>query len=508
MNAEVDRLSNLPDDIINKILSFNDTEHAIRTSILSSRWKNIWKSIPHLSFSYDCLTSLPKFYDYANLFLSSRNNEIELESVKLSFNEEVSQDFVKKILNYAFSHNVQKMSIKCLYQIENIEFPLSFFVSQSVKDLTLIGSYRDTRITSTRDLLALTTLHLIGVTFKYDNPDEFGGLFSKCPNLKNLTLADCEIDGFDCFITISHPQLSTLTVINGYGPHVVNVVAPHLKFLTVVNCKGGLISAPELSSLTYEIRDYFEFSTDGLLSLEKVDIYICDPNKAEAPKIIEMLQQFRNVKYLTLGLEIVEVLATSMQLLSHLPSPFANLTSFKIYPANTQYFPCRTFRPKEEEQKKINMPIEVKNYLLNGSPNATVTIFSHQDAQALKNATLAQQSMTDLQILLTKEKIECETNQSTAPMKRHRAIMNDQLKSHFENCWEDFFEQINQGGIKIKYIFSTLHRIEYLLEEELPASKKDRIQSRFSSLREEAYSVIKLITRSKAALVPDFVNLP
>ncbi|XP_071705198.1 F-box/LRR-repeat protein At3g26922-like [Rutidosis leptorrhynchoides] len=318
MNAEVDRLSSLPDDLVNKILSFSDTKDAIRTSVLSSRWKNTWKSIPHLDFSLDHLNHLPKFYESVNHVMSSRNSEIELESIKLCFRDEASQEFVKKIMNYAFSHNVSKMTIS--YRYRDIEFPISLFISQSLKDLTLIGlSYHYTKITSTWDLPALTTLCLDGVKFKFgDNYNELCGLFSKCPNLKNLTLTKCEIcHGCGPFITISHPQLSTLNVINGYQSYAINVVAPHLKFLTVVNCQGGLISAPELSSLTYEMQGHFTFSTDGLFSLEKVDFYICYPDKEDAPKIIDMLQQFRNVKYLTLGLEIVEVLISSLMFLHH-----------------------------------------------------------------------------------------------------------------------------------------------------------------------------------------------
>ncbi|XP_071705195.1 F-box protein At5g03100-like [Rutidosis leptorrhynchoides] len=415
MNAEeVDRLSNLPDDLINKILSFSDTKDAIRTSVLSSRWKNTWKSIPHLDFSLDHLTSLPKFYECVNRVLPSRNNEIELESAKLDIHREVSQTFVKKILNYAFTHSVQKMTISYCFS-RDIEFPMSLFISRSLKDLTLIGlSYHYTKITSTWDLPALTTLCLDGVKFKFgDNYNELCGLFSKCPNLKNLTLTKCEIcHGCGPFITISHPQLSTLNVINGYQSYAINVVAPHLKFLTVVNCQGGLISAPELSSLTYEMQGHFTFSTDGLFSLEKVDFYICYPDKEDAPKIIDMLQQFRNVKYLTLGLEIVEVLASSVQLVSHLPSPFANLTSFKIYPANIDHFPrplhkSQPSRMKEEEQENLKMPTEVKNYVLDGSPNAIVTIFSRQDMKALENAKAAQQILLELQMLLAKQKYKC-----------------------------------------------------------------------------------------------------
>ncbi|XP_071705203.1 uncharacterized protein [Rutidosis leptorrhynchoides] len=335
-------------------------------------------------------------------------------------------------------------------------------LSISLKDLTFIGFVGSTTITSTCDVQVLTTLHLDNVTFINENPCD---VFSKCPNWKHLTLTNFSIVGMMAFTTISHPQLLTLIIKNGDWYGVVNVVAPLLKFLTTIDCEG-----------------------DGLFSLEKVDFYICYPDKEDAPKIIDMLQQFRNVKYLTLGLEIVEdsdsifcnrhsrihcathglskVLASSVQLVSHLPSSFANLTSFKIYPANLDHFPrplhkSQLSRMKEEEQKNLKMPTEVKNYLLDGSPNAIVTIFSHQEMKALENATKAHQIMLELQMLLAKQKYKCDNNsapidQSKSPMERNEANMDDQLATHFENCWQDLFWQIDEGGQKINEIFSTL----------------------------------------------------
>ena len=46
-----DRLSNLPDAILTHILSFLKTKDAVRTSILSTRWKSVWASVPTLNLS-------------------------------------------------------------------------------------------------------------------------------------------------------------------------------------------------------------------------------------------------------------------------------------------------------------------------------------------------------------------------------------------------------------------------------------------------------------------------
>lgn len=51
---EEDRMSTLADEVIHKILSFTDAKQAVRTSVLSKRWKLIWLTLPFLNFGlYD-----------------------------------------------------------------------------------------------------------------------------------------------------------------------------------------------------------------------------------------------------------------------------------------------------------------------------------------------------------------------------------------------------------------------------------------------------------------------
>jgi hypothetical protein len=48
-HVEEDRLSNLPDSLLHHILSFVDSDCAVQTCILSTRWKNLWKHLPTLT---------------------------------------------------------------------------------------------------------------------------------------------------------------------------------------------------------------------------------------------------------------------------------------------------------------------------------------------------------------------------------------------------------------------------------------------------------------------------
>ncbi|KAJ0790789.1 putative leucine-rich repeat domain superfamily [Helianthus annuus] len=321
MNVEDDdRLSSLQDELIHKILSFIGIKHAIQTSVLSSRWRFIWTSMPYLNFSWDDFYELPKFSEFVTRVLSGRNNQTEVSSVKLSnFRGMDSNVIAEQIMKYAFSHNIQQLDVACLPQ-NNVEFPPFLFSSRSLKHLSLtkenFSAFERRRscsyvfnATSTWELPVLTTLYLDGVTLCCDdNTDKCIGFFTKCANLKNLTLKSCYTEGFKG-LSICLPLLSNLTVEDVYGSvDDYNIVAPELKNLNMSGIftqdHPYLISAPALVSLLYKGFHDLSLSTDDFPSLEKADICVSYPR--DAHQALRLLQQLHNVKSLTLNLEIVE----------------------------------------------------------------------------------------------------------------------------------------------------------------------------------------------------------
>ncbi|PWA69391.1 F-box domain, Leucine-rich repeat domain, L domain-like protein [Artemisia annua] len=516
LDVEVDRLSSLPDDLIHKILSFNDTLDAIKTSTLSSRWRFIWTTMTCLAFSTEDFPNLRKFSKFVKDVLSGRDNQREVSSVKLSFRGKASQVFVKRILNYAFSHNVQQLDITCLLD-SDIEFPLSLFSSLTLKHLNFQRGYCDRRcdrrvsvtLTSMWEVPALTTLHLDGIMLSRDNTDNFSGLITKCVNLKNLTLNNCKMVGSDNIdFNIFHSQLSNLTIDQIPGcVRLLSVVTPKLKNLIIrkypYSSSGIMISAPDLAYLLLQCYDFVKFSADNFPFLEKADISIIRPYMEDPRNIVGLFQLFHSVKNLTLNLEILEHLSSYVEIISHQPSPFANLKSLEIYPSVVE----KLWLPKEI----VNMSTEVKNYLLDSSPGATLTVVSRQEIIAEKNATDAKKSMAELRVLLEQEKADIETNrahteQANVPMESHNAKMDEEQNAldenelqiegnveHINSCWESLGEQIKQGKAKIDGIVRQLRVIRKLLTK-LPASKRAEMQPCFSSLCAQADIVMSKIS--------------
>ncbi|GAU51036.1 hypothetical protein TSUD_411710 [Trifolium subterraneum] len=73
-----DRLSALPDDALHHILSFSDAKLAVQSSILSKRWKNLWKSLPTLKLTSKQFTTLKAFTKFVSHILSHRDASASL----------------------------------------------------------------------------------------------------------------------------------------------------------------------------------------------------------------------------------------------------------------------------------------------------------------------------------------------------------------------------------------------------------------------------------------------
>ncbi|KAK1408611.1 hypothetical protein QVD17_40537 [Tagetes erecta] len=64
-------------------------------------------------------------------------------------------------------------------------------------------------------------------------------------------------------------------------------------------------------------------------------------------------------------MEIIQLLNSHVELITHKPYPFANLRSLKILPKTS----CMV----KHEHLRVIMCTEVRNFLLNGSAKATLT---------------------------------------------------------------------------------------------------------------------------------------
>lgn len=204
LNEKEDRISSLPNELIHHILSFLDTQLAVRTSVLSRRWKLIWTTLPFVIFD-EVNRYFPDkvFTKFTRSVFSRRNHHSNISKMKLCVRTGFPEDDLNEQVEYAISHGVQDL------YVETYNCDLSIFKSNSLKQFELAMNFDNLPGSMVlEDLPALTSLHLMQEYYhvtpsQYDipQPPSMIGLAS----LKNLCL-----DGFTLPDSFNFPALTTL----------------------------------------------------------------------------------------------------------------------------------------------------------------------------------------------------------------------------------------------------------------------------------------------------------
>ncbi|KAK1438379.1 hypothetical protein QVD17_04187 [Tagetes erecta] len=158
-----------------------------------------------------------------------------------------------------------------------------------------------------------------------------------------------------------------------------------------------------------------------------------------------------------------------VELISHLPSPFSNLKSLKIYPYDV-------FSMEPE----VHVSTEVKNFLIGSSPGVTFTVVPREKGCSKTNMTELENRM-----VTTYDKVEVENNSwAEADTK-----MKGEGITHVNNYWKDLDAQLKEGFKFSGHINSLLADMEAVLPD-LPTSHRHKLQKRFSGLFAEVETVM------------------
>ncbi|KAH1229362.1 F-box/LRR-repeat protein [Glycine max] len=309
---ERDRLSELPDFVLLHIMNFIDTKDALRTCILSKRWKDLWKHLTTLSFNQS--TSLfderrvVNFNKFVSQVLSCRDGSILLINVRLVIFESIGSQLLNRIMKYAVLHNVQRLTMNIPFFYGKISTYLDpiIFSCQSLTYLELhnISCWPPLELPKSLQLPALKTLRLTRVLFTATN-NVCAEPFTTCNLLNTLVLNDFFLHNDAKILFISNSNLSSLKLenlkIRDTFQHKVVLSTPNLSSLTVCIFGASSLSIQPLSS------------TCNLSCLEEGTIDIA--TDISHPVLIGWLQVFTNVKILTLSYETLKLILKDPSLL-------------------------------------------------------------------------------------------------------------------------------------------------------------------------------------------------
>ncbi|KAF3321367.1 F-box/LRR-repeat protein [Carex littledalei] len=237
--SQIDHLSALPDEVLIIILSLLPTRRAARTSVLSPRFRHLWKasSSVDLSFAYCSSFKHSTYVSMANIALLSRTPSNPLLSLDLKIGSPLSCDltdlqaFISSLLVHAHALGLRHLTIDGFS-----DFPSVFSIS-SLDSLSI-------RINSTfPSKIAFTHLRCLSINLTTKTSTQIQRLLSELCCLEDLQLhvfAEIEI------VCLSSRTIKKLELFFDYiDIDSLGLSMPSLEFICLVyQCHYGCRNIP------------------------------------------------------------------------------------------------------------------------------------------------------------------------------------------------------------------------------------------------------------------------
>ena len=233
---QMDRVSNLPDEVLCHILSFLTTKEAALTSILAKRWRNLLAFVPSLTIDDSVFLHpeegkqnrqdiIQSFMDFVDRVLALQGNSPLKEFSLKSFTVD-DTDRVDGWISNVLARGVSDLDLKIIIRSDKWNFypmsPKCFECSTLVK--LSIGCGVDVTLAAARIFLPmLKTLVLVWVKVC---PNEFETLLHALPSLEKLVLLRVIWKGRD--VIVSSASVKTLIVNLGFWLNTLSFDTPSL----------------------------------------------------------------------------------------------------------------------------------------------------------------------------------------------------------------------------------------------------------------------------------------
>lgn len=232
----VDKISDLPEDLLVHILSLLPAKNIVATSGVSKRWKSLWKKVHKLSFNDRIYYDGKKYESFLHFVEKSLllHKAPTLVRLKLRVGPKCTADDIGLWIKLAVDRNICELIIKHYSSHGHIRLSRRLCSSKTLVALKLENAILET-ISPPACFSSLKTLHLRYV--KYSGDESVRSVLSNCPSLQNLVVKRHNEDNVKRFvIKVRYLQslkvyLSPLHDVADSEAYVINT--PNLKYLKI-----------------------------------------------------------------------------------------------------------------------------------------------------------------------------------------------------------------------------------------------------------------------------------
>ncbi|ESQ42228.1 hypothetical protein EUTSA_v10015662mg [Eutrema salsugineum] len=316
-----DWISFLPEPLLCQVLSDLPTKIAVRTSILSTRWRNLWLSIPVLDVDIDDFFDLTTFVSLVSKYLDF-STESSLHTLKITFKrQEVDLFSIKSWIETAVLRKIQHLEVDCRMSFMCEVMPLSLYLCETLVSLRLhfvaLHSFEFVSLPN------LKVMHLEENVYADDEILE--NLVSSYETVKILRVRSQALNSLKLVLDSSRSWYND----DSEGWEVL-IDAPRLKYLSIKDDQSASFVITNLcSSAKVEIGVSFNVN----------DIWDLDDSLERISSVGKLLTGLSNVRDMTLSGTTLKIIC---QYLKHEPMPqFHDMTRFqaKLYVSDLEKLP-------------------------------------------------------------------------------------------------------------------------------------------------------------------------
>ncbi|XP_059434101.1 putative F-box/LRR-repeat protein At5g02700 [Corylus avellana] len=239
MEHKIDRISELPDSILEHILSFIHTKQTLQLSILSKRWQRVWALFPIPDFEQHLPNEKEqeiqrKKEDFRNFversLLAHYRQRLNINKFRLHMKlDESDYAVVNRWIDFAIECNVKELNLDISLRIDQkrYELPERVLVANSITELKL----HMCKLKSFSGDINLSSLKKLVFSVEVEESQLVQTLIDSCRDIEDMTFECC--NGLKSIRVLCLPKLKAIALLQNSELESVEIEASNLESLVL-----------------------------------------------------------------------------------------------------------------------------------------------------------------------------------------------------------------------------------------------------------------------------------